>query len=121
ISKQAVRTALRPPQGATELTDSGLTAVYVDRGVRAILIVGAALLLAHTWTLDLVEMTSRDTLLVRLARGVLCSVVILLVADLVWQVAKTLIDKRLARMVEMSPPGSKEALREARLRTLLPI
>src|SRR5690606_14908892 len=57
----------------------------------------------------------------RLARGVLSSIVILLVADLIWHVAKTLIDGRLARMAAMSPPGSEEALRQARVRTLLPI
>ena len=66
-------------------------------------------------------MTSRDTLPLRLARGLLSSIVILLVADLIWQVTKTLIDRRLARMAATAPPGSEEALRQARLRTLLPI
>ena len=40
-------------------------------------------------------MTGRDTLLTRLLRGALSSIVILLVADLIWQVVKTLIDRRL--------------------------
>src|SRR5690606_41817460 len=66
-------------------------------------------------------MTSRDTLPLRLARGLLSSIVILLVADLIWQVTKTLIDRRLARMAATAPPGSEEALRQARLRPLLPI
>lgn len=119
--QQAVRRSLQPPGEAGASGDAGLTAIFVDRGVRAALIVGAALLLAYAWRLDLIEMTVRDTLPIRLARGALCSVIILLVADLLWQVVRTVIDKRLARMVEMAPPGSKEALREARLRTLLPI
>src|SRR5690606_21503901 len=83
------------------------------------LIIGAALVLARAWHIDLVEMTSRDTLPLRLARGLLSSIVILLVADLIWQVAKTLIDRRLARMAATAPPGSEEALRQARLRPLL--
>ncbi len=120
VSEQAVRHVLRP-LGTIEPADTALAAVYLDRGVRALLIVGAALLLAYVWQVDLVEMTSRDTLATRLARGILSSVVILLIADLVWQVVKTLIDRRLARITELAPPGSPEALRQARLQTLLPI
>lgn len=121
LSERTVRNALRPPGDASVATDMNLTAVYVERGVRALLIVGAVLLLAWAWQIDLVEMTSRDTLPTRLARGVLSSIVIILVADLVWQVTRTVIDGRLARLTEMAPPGSEEVLRQARLRTLLPI
>jgi small-conductance mechanosensitive channel len=66
-------------------------------------------------------MTSRDTLLTRLIRGALSAVVILLAADLVWQMTKTLIDKRLTRAQSVSSVDSEVASREARLRTLLPI
>jgi small-conductance mechanosensitive channel len=121
ITERAIRHALRPPNGPEAASDAGLTAIYLDRGVRALLIAGAALVLARAWGIDLIEMTSRDTLPTRLARGVLSSIVILLVADLIWQVAKTLIDRRLAQVAAMAPPGSDEALRQARLRTLLPI
>jgi small-conductance mechanosensitive channel len=48
-------------------------------------------------------------------------VVILLVADLIWQVAKTLIDYRLAQAEIAAPVGSPAASRQARVRTLLPI
>ncbi|MBZ6078535.1 mechanosensitive ion channel family protein [Microvirga puerhi] len=98
-----------------------LMAVYLDRGLRALLITGAALFLAHVWQIDLVAMTNQDTLLNRLLRGLLSSVVILLVADLIWQVTKTFIDRRLAQISAIASPGSEEALRQARLRTLLPI
>jgi moderate conductance mechanosensitive channel len=114
-SHQAVRLPDRPP------AETGLTAVYLDRSVRALLIVGAVLLLADVWNVDLVEMTSRDTLLTRLVRGALSAVVILLVADLIWQVAKSLIDRRLAQAEAAAPVGSAAASRQARLRTLLPI
>ncbi len=112
---EAVRLPTRPP------TETSLTAVYLDRSVRAVLIVGVVLLLAHAWDIDLVEMTSRDTLLTRLVRGALSAVVILLVADLIWQVAKTLIDRRLAQAETAAPMGSAAASRQARVRTLLPI
>jgi small-conductance mechanosensitive channel len=120
VAEKASRQAARPPDNVLS-GETSLAAIYLGRGVRALLIVGAALLLAHAWRVDLVEMTSRDTLATRLVRGALSSVVILLVADLVWEVTKTLIDRRLARTEMAEPPGSEAASRQARLRTLLPI
>jgi small-conductance mechanosensitive channel len=121
LAKTASRHAAHPLDGSVASREEGLMAVYLDRGVRALLIAGAAILLAHAWNIDLVEMTSRDTLLTRLVRGALSSVVILLVADLIWQVVKTLIDRRLVQAEALAPPGSEAASRQARLRTLLPI
>jgi small-conductance mechanosensitive channel len=121
LAKTASRHAVHPLDGSVASREEGLVAVYLDRGVRALLIAGAAFLLAHAWNIDLIEMTSRDTLLTRLVRGALSSVVILLVADLIWQVAKTLIDRRLAQAEALAPPGSEASSRQARLRTLLPI
>ncbi|MBQ0821681.1 mechanosensitive ion channel family protein [Microvirga sp. HBU67558] len=121
LTEKASRHALRPHEGVEAATQTGLMAVYLDRGIRALLIAGAVLLLADAWHIDLVEMTSRDTLLTRLVRGALSAVVILLVADLVWQVTKTLIDKRLARAQAQPSADNEIASREARLRTLLPI
>jgi moderate conductance mechanosensitive channel len=121
IAERASRHAARLPDGSAVSGETSLTAVYLDRGLRALLIVAAALLLADAWRIDLVEMTSRDTLATRLVRGALSSIVIVLIADLVWQVAKTLIDRRLARTEMAAPVGSEAASRQARLRTLLPI
>jgi moderate conductance mechanosensitive channel len=120
-AETASRQAARPPAGSSAAGETGLAAVFLGRGLRALLIVGAVLLMAHALKVDLVEMTSRDTLLTRLVRGVLSSVVILLVADLLWQVARTLIDRRLARSEAVAPVGSAAAAHQARLRTLLPI
>jgi small-conductance mechanosensitive channel len=66
-------------------------------------------------------MTARDTALTRLVRGALVSVVVLLVADFIWGLAKAAIDARLARDAVLAAPRSVEAVRQARLRTLLPI
>jgi moderate conductance mechanosensitive channel len=121
ITEKASRHALRPHEGSGTSGQTGLMAVYLDRGIRALLIAGAVLLLAAAWHIDLVEMTSRDTLLTRLIRGALSAVVVLLAADLVWQMTKTLIDKRLTRAQSVLSATSEVASREARLRTLLPI
>jgi small-conductance mechanosensitive channel len=121
VARMVSHHATRPASGSMAPTTPGLTAVFLDRGLRALLIVGAALLLAHAWSIDLVEMSGRDTLLTRLVRGALSSVVILLVADLIWQVVKSLIDRRLSQVEALSPPGTEAAVRQARLRTLLPI
>jgi small-conductance mechanosensitive channel len=121
VARMASHHVTRPASGSEAPTTPGLTAVFLDRGLRAILIAGAALLLAHTWQIDLVEMTGRDTLLTRLLRGALSSVVILLVADLIWQVVKSLIDRQLSQTETLAPPGTEAAVRQARLRTLLPI
>jgi moderate conductance mechanosensitive channel len=51
----------------------------------------------------------------------LSSIVILLVADLLWQVVKTQIDRRLSNLQAAATPGSEAALRQARIRTLLPM
>ncbi len=121
VARVASHHVSRPASGSEAPSTPGLMAVYLDRGLRALLIVGAALLLAHTWQIDLVAMSGRDTLLTRLVRGALSSIVILLVADLIWQVVKSLIDRRLSQAEALSPPGTEAAVRQARLRTLLPI
>lgn len=121
ITKDSARHLLRPLEAAGAADGHELGAVYLDRGIRAFLIVGAALFLAWVWGIDLGAMTSRDTAVTRLVRGVLSSVVILLVADLLWQVVKTQIDRRLSRLQAQAAPGSEEALRQARIRTLLPM
>src|SRR4051794_9588663 len=100
---------------------AGLVLIYVERGLRALLILAAALFLARLWEIDLVELSGRDTLVTRLVRGAVSAVVILLAADLVWQVLRTLIDRRLARAHGATQLEGDAAAREARLRTLLPI
>src|SRR5215213_2574756 len=100
---------------------ASLATVYVERGLRAVLILAAALFLARFWEIDVVQLAGRDTLLTRLVRGALSAVVIFLVADLLWQVLKTLIDRRLAAAQGAAGLDDEAAAREARLRTLLPI
>jgi hypothetical protein len=109
VARMASHHVSRPASGSEAPSTPGLMAVFLDRGLRALLIAGAALLLAQAWNIDLAEMSGRDSLLTRLVRGALSSVVILLVADLIWQVVKSLIDRRLSQAEALSPPGTEAA------------
>jgi small-conductance mechanosensitive channel len=121
LAKRGSRHLLRVGSEPHDAANGTMETVYLDRGLRAVIVAGAVVFLAWAWDLDLVELTSRDTLLTRLLRGVLSSIVILLVADLIWQLVKRQIDRRLAAAQPAAAPGSEDALRQARLRTLLPI
>ncbi|MEZ5832940.1 MAG: mechanosensitive ion channel family protein [Dongiaceae bacterium] len=122
VSRISVAHLLRPVEGATE--DRGapiLAAVALERGLRAALIILAALFLAYAWGIDLIQLTARDTVATRLIRGALSAVVIVLVADFLWRLARALIDSRIAGAMAAGAVDSEEARRRARLRTLLPI
>jgi small-conductance mechanosensitive channel len=120
IARKAVAHLLRPTEGG-EWAGHGVLEVCIERGIRAVLIASAALWLAHVWTIDLVALTDRDTLLTRLLRGGLTSVVILLLADFAWQVIKAAVDAKLIETQGPAEPGTEQAVRQSRLRTLLPI
>jgi small-conductance mechanosensitive channel len=122
VTQRAVNHLLRPPgsepkQGAVP----GLTAVCLERGLRAAWIIAAALLLAHAWDLQLGALAAEDTAVNRLLRGALTAVVIVLVADFAWNVLRALIDRKLAEAQDPGEPDTDEAHRRARIRTLLPI
>jgi small-conductance mechanosensitive channel len=122
MTQRSVNHILRPPGAAeTEAQVPSLVAACLDRALRALLIIGAALLLAHMWQIDIFELASRDTTASRMASGVLSAVVIVLLADFSWHVLKTLIDRRLAEAAVQGQAHSEEARRRARVRTLLPI
>ncbi|EWY38704.1 mechanosensitive ion channel protein [Skermanella stibiiresistens SB22] len=126
LTRRSVRHVLRPSDtGDTAEAPSpgvpGVTAVILERGARAVVLIGAALLLSRAWNIDLIELSSRDTTPTRLLRGVLNASLIVLVADLAWHVAKAVIDGKLAQPRELGDPDGEEARRLSRLRTLLPI
>jgi moderate conductance mechanosensitive channel len=98
-----------------------IPAICVDRGIRALLVIGTVLALAWALDFDLAALATSDTLLTRIARGGFNLAVVVLVADFVWHLAKTAIDSRLQATAEIGPAETDEARRRARLRTLLPI
>ena len=124
VTRRAVQHLLRPP-GSPQVGEGppSVIAISLERGIRALLFIGAAAVLAWGWGIDLVEhlTTGEDTLFSRLVHGVLSAVVILLVADVLWHVIKTAIDRKLAASADPGQPNTDEAHRRARLRTLLPI
>ncbi len=122
ITQRVVEHLLRPP-GSVPVDDGApsVITVCIERGLRAFLIIGAAALLAWGWGIDLIHIAGQDTPFSRLVHGTLSAVIILLVADLLWQATKAAIDRKLADSADLGLPNTDEARRRARLRTLLPI
>jgi moderate conductance mechanosensitive channel len=121
LTRRAVEHLLRPPGTAEVAGLPSLTAVFLERGLRAGLIIGALALLAWGWGIDLEMMAARETTMTRIMHGALSAVAILLIADFVWHVARAAIDLKLAETADPGLPNTPEARRRARLRTLLPI
>ncbi|NEJ91406.1 mechanosensitive ion channel [Rhizobium leguminosarum] len=93
----------------------------LSRGIRFILIISGLLLLAWAWNIDLIALSAADTPPVRVAHGIISAVIILLVADLVWRVLRTLIDNQIAKVRDTAVVQTEETQRRSRLNTLLPI
>jgi len=121
LSRLGVEHILRPP-GTTEAAGvPSLTTVFLERGLRAALIIGALALLAWGWGIDIERLTANETMMTRFARGALSAVAIALIADFIWHVAKAAIDAKLAETPDPGVATTPDARRRARLRTLLPI
>jgi small-conductance mechanosensitive channel len=122
VARRAVDNLLRPP-GSPQATSGppGVLAVCIERGIRAVLIIGAVAVLAWGWGIDLAHFHDQETWVGRIADGVLSAIVIVLIADFLWQAIKTAIDRKLAEAADAGQPNTDEARRHARLRTLLPI
>ncbi|HEX5079527.1 MAG TPA: mechanosensitive ion channel family protein [Geminicoccaceae bacterium] len=118
----AVNHVLRPAgdETAADAVPS-VTAVCLERGLRAALLIGGAYLIAWFLGVDFGEMTSQDTLQMRLMRGAINVVVILLLADFAWHLLAAWIDCKLVEASGATQSDSEDARRRARLRTLLPI
>ncbi|WP_395681140.1 mechanosensitive ion channel domain-containing protein [Inquilinus sp.] len=121
-TRRSVNHVLRPAGESGAGGAPGVLAVGIERVARAALIIGAAVLLARGFRVDLGALTVGDTLLIRLVRGAINAVIILLLADVAWHIARALIDRTLATaQVHGGHASSEDVRRQARLRTLLPI
>ncbi|MBV8131853.1 MAG: mechanosensitive ion channel family protein [Alphaproteobacteria bacterium] len=122
VTCRAVQHLLRPA-GSAQVSEGppSVIAVCLERGIRALLFIGAAAALAWGWGIDLIHLAAGDDILTRIAHGVLSAIIILLVADVLWHAMKTAIDRKLAESADLGQPSTDEARRNARLRTLLPI
>lgn len=117
----AVKHVLRPAGAAVAEEVPSLLAVSLERGLRAVLVIGAALAVADVLGLDLGALTSRDTLATRLLRGAINAAIVVLVADFAWHLLRAWLDQRIAAANAGGPGSGDDARRHARLRTLLPI
>ena len=118
VAQRSIRHLMRPTDGNVAQNGNRVGVVLLERGVRTLLIVGAAALLAHLTGLDVATLTMHDTLPDRVTRAAIGVVVVVLVADLLWHVIVALIDRKLADTLEA---GADNAVHAARMQTLLPI
>ncbi|WEX77132.1 mechanosensitive ion channel family protein [Sinorhizobium numidicum] len=93
--------------------------VLIDRGARFAIIALAAAWLALVFQINGTAMM-QDDVFNRIFRGVLAGVVILLAADLIWQLTKECINLRM-NQASIDIADSAQLARNTRLRTLLPI
>ncbi|MBZ9604737.1 mechanosensitive ion channel family protein [Phyllobacterium chamaecytisi] len=105
--------------GDTLKTGNPVFEVLIERGARVVIII-----LAVAWLAAVVRLRAmglmNDEAASRMTRGVLSGIVILLAADLIWHMAKGLINQRIERA--RIAGGDEAALaRSGRLMTLLPI
>lgn len=115
-----VRTLMRTPDG-TESRYSVTQVILLDRGLRAVIVALAALWLARMLGMEASSMATGETMVDKIARGILQGVIVMLVADLIWAFSKAQIEARLATTFDVSSASEEEKSRAARLRTLLPI
>jgi small-conductance mechanosensitive channel len=108
---------------ASRARRTGALGVMLDmlivRGARAIVIGAAVAWLAYIWRLRAASLSGSNAEAIVIA-GLLNSVIILLVADFLWQMSKALIAYRM-ELVPRDGASPDELARSGRLRTLLPI
>ncbi|MBY5531584.1 mechanosensitive ion channel family protein [Rhizobium leguminosarum] len=98
--------------------------VVIMQTLRNGLIVVAALLIARAWNVKLSDLAAAETVTTRLIRAGIRIVIVLLVTDVIWKLASTLIDSQMAVASRSEQGGHQdgpEARRRQRLNTLLPI
>ncbi|MEQ1953766.1 mechanosensitive ion channel family protein [Mesorhizobium sp. CN2-181] len=93
--------------------------VLIVRGARAVLIALAVAWLAYIWKLRAAAMGENPTV-EHIVIGLLNGIIVLLIADLLWQLSKALISHHLVH-AEHTGGTAEEVARRGRLRTLLPI
>lgn len=95
--------------------------VLLVRGTRAIILIAAVDWVAFVWRHNFPFFSGEVTLIRRIIAGAFNSVVILLIIDLVWQLAKAYITRKLSDVGDEAALPSNALARESRLRTLLPV
>ena len=116
--RAAERTALRITGGREASLSRRMVDVAIVRGARALVLAAAVGWLFHVWEVR-AAVIGESPLMARLAEGVVKGAIILLAADLIWQVSRVFIEYRLDAAA--GGETAEEMARDGRLRTLLPI
>jgi small-conductance mechanosensitive channel len=108
--------------GQPDMPDSGnpVIEVLVERGARAVIITLAVLWLGFIVS-KRSSMFSGEAMTDRLIQGILAGAVILLVADILWQIVKAVINRTLEQARASATGDTAHAARNGRLLTLLPL
>ena len=97
-------------------------AVAIERLLRLVFFMISAWYVLDALSIDMMSIATSDSLAARVIRRGITAITILLAADLIWQLAKTTIEKKLALAANVSESTPAEQQRHyARVRTLLPI
>lgn len=102
-------------------TGAGVWAAVVERGLRAVLIFGAVGVVAWGWGLALGDLNSNRDLPSKILSSSVGLLTVYIIGDLLWQIVKTAIDTTLNQIPELGEPGVQETVKQAKLRTILPI
>jgi len=102
-------------------TGYSVWAAVVERALRAVLILGAVLVVVSGWGSVLGDLESNHTLTSKIVSGSVKLLIVYLIGDLLWQIVKTAIDTTLNSMPDLGEHGRKETVQQAKLRTVLPI
>ena len=100
---------------------SSLQGIIVVRGARAIAIALAVGWLVLVWQFNPDTLGRRDPIFAALFYGALKSILIIVVADFLWQLARGWIDRTIRVSTDTTSLAPADAARRARFRTLLPI
>ena len=134
-TRRAVAHLLRPPGAeAVGAAPPGLVAAGLERALQAVLILGGLWLAISVFGVELGAMAAEDAPALRLLRGALNALLILLAADVTWHLARSWIDRQLFEAAQAGEESGTEnesprhaalsvdaVRRRARLLTLLPI
>lgn len=101
--------------------ETSIPTVLVVRGVRAVVIGLAVAWLFIVWQVNPRTLGTDNTVFDVVFAGLLKSVIVILVADLGWGLAKAAISRKLATVSGEGQGAGEDAARRARLSTLLPI
>jgi len=100
----SVEHILRPAEAQlAEASAPSLAGAALERGLRALLLIGGAYLIASLLGVDLATLTTGDTMATRLLRGIIDAFIIILLADIAWRITSAWINHKLIETESAGP------------------